>query len=179
MMPPARAHWHKTRWGHGSPDPVTQARQVTPDLVNSVIQLGGHPFGWLEPQKSLTSSRSISFGFNVKGDLYYPAKTPANAKLPTVIWLHGYSYQLGYMWMSHFDLHPILALVRAGYAVLAYDQSGFGSRMNEAGPFYDRYPHWSQMGRRWKTRVPPSTRCRKTVWSIRNGSICSATRWAE
>ena len=47
----------------------------------------------------------------------------------------------------HNDLHPILALARAGYAVLAYDQSGFGSRMGEIGPFYDRYPHWSQMGR--------------------------------
>jgi pimeloyl-ACP methyl ester carboxylesterase len=64
-----------------------------------------------------------------------------------VIWLHGYSYQLGYMWVYHNDLHPILALVRAGYAVLAYDQSGFGSRMSETGPFYDRYPRWSRMGR--------------------------------
>ena len=45
------------------------------------------------------------------------------------------------------DLHPILALVKAGYAVLAFDQSGFGSRMSETGPFYDRYPNWSHMGR--------------------------------
>jgi dienelactone hydrolase len=44
-------------------------------------------------------------------------------------------------------LHPILALVDAGYAVLAYDQCGFGSRMNEAAAFYDKTPHWSQMGR--------------------------------
>jgi pimeloyl-ACP methyl ester carboxylesterase len=51
------------------------------------------------------------------------------------------------MWVYHNDLHPILALVKAGYAVLAYDQSGFGSRMKETGPFYARYPHWSQMGR--------------------------------
>jgi pimeloyl-ACP methyl ester carboxylesterase len=51
------------------------------------------------------------------------------------------------MWVYHNDLHPILALVRAGYAVLAYDQSGFGSRMSESGPFPDRYPHWSPMGR--------------------------------
>jgi dienelactone hydrolase len=121
--------------------------QVTPDLVAWVIQRGGNSFGWLEPQKSKTSSRSVSFGFNVRGNLYYPSDTPANTKLPTVIWLHGYSYQLGYMWVYHNDLHPILALVRAGYAVLAYDQSGFGSRMGEAGPFYDRYPRWSQMGR--------------------------------
>ena len=121
--------------------------QVTPDLVNWVIQRGGNQFGWLEPQKSQTTSRSMTFGFNVRGDLYYPTGTPENAKLPTVIWLHGYSQQLGYMWVYHNDLHPILALVKAGYAVLAFDQSGFGSRMSETGPFYDRYPHWSQMGR--------------------------------
>ncbi|MGA2271629.1 MAG: alpha/beta fold hydrolase [Bryobacteraceae bacterium] len=121
--------------------------QTTPDLVAWVIQRSGGSFGWLEPQKSLTTSRPLAFGFNVRGDLYYPANTPEGARLPTVIWLHGYSYPLGYMWVYHNDLHPILALVRAGYAVLAYDQSGFGSRMGETGPFYDRYPHWSQMGR--------------------------------
>src|SRR5208282_1022606 len=81
-----------------------------------------------------------------RGDLYYPKNTPPGKKLSTVIWLHGYSYPLGYMWVYRRDLHPVLALVKAGYAVLAYDQSGFGSRMKEAGPFYDRFPHWSQMG---------------------------------
>jgi pimeloyl-ACP methyl ester carboxylesterase len=129
--------------GRSGPNPG----QTTPDLVNWVIQRGGGSFGWLEPQKSRTASRPVSFGFNVRGDLYYPADTPAGTKLPTVIWLHGYSYQLGYMWVYHNELHPILALVQAGYAVLAYDQSGFGSRMSETGPFYDRYPHWSRMGR--------------------------------
>jgi pimeloyl-ACP methyl ester carboxylesterase len=126
---------------------VANPGQVTPDLPAWVIQNGGDSYGWLEPQKSLTASRSITFGDNLKGDLYYPANTPAGTKLPTVIWLHGYSYPLGYMWVYHEDLHPILALVRAGYAVLAYDQSGFGSRLGETGPFYDRYPAWSHMGR--------------------------------
>ena len=121
--------------------------QVTPDLVNWVIQRGGNSFGWLAPQKDLTASRPIAFGFNVRGNLYYPSNTPEGTRLPTVIWLHGFSYPLGYMWVYHNDLHPILALVRAGYAVLAYDQSGFGSRLMETGPFYDRYPHWSHMGR--------------------------------
>ena len=51
--------------------------------------------------------------------------------------------------------------------------------MSETGPFYDRYPHWSRDGPAWwKTRAPPSTLCRKTAWSMRSGSICSATRWA-
>ena len=121
--------------------------QTTPDLVAWVIQNGGNSYGWLEPQKSQTTSRPVSFGFGARGDLYYPAGTPDGTRLPTVIWLHGNSYPLGYMWVYHNDLHPILALVRAGYAVLAYDQSGFGSRMSESGPFYDRYPHWSEMGR--------------------------------
>lgn len=121
--------------------------QLVPDLVQWVIQRGGTAFGWLQPQASQTISRSISFGYNVRGDLYYRADTPPGTKLPTVIWLHGYSYPLGYMWVYRSDLHPVLALAQAGYAVLAFDQSGFGSRMAETGPFYDRYPHWSQMGR--------------------------------
>jgi pimeloyl-ACP methyl ester carboxylesterase len=112
-----------------------------------VIQRGGTSFGWLEPQRNQTVSRSINFGQNVRGDLYYPSNVAPNTKPPTVIWLHSYSYSLGYMWGYHSDLHPILALVQAGYAVLAYDQSGFGSRMGESAPIYDRYPHWSQMGR--------------------------------
>jgi pimeloyl-ACP methyl ester carboxylesterase len=73
--------------------------------------------------------------------------TPPGAKLPTVVWLHGYSYPLGYMWVYRRDLHPILALTQAGYAVLAYDQCGFGNRQTEIGPFFKDSPNWSQMGR--------------------------------
>ena len=121
--------------------------QTVPDLVQWVIQRGGNSFGWLQPEASQTKSKSITFGYNVRGDLYYPADAPSGAKLPTVIWLHGFSPSLGYMWVYHNDLHPVLAMVKAGYAVLAFDQCGFGSRINEAAAFYDRYPHWSRMGR--------------------------------
>jgi pimeloyl-ACP methyl ester carboxylesterase len=151
MMPPGAGRGG--RGGLAARGPAVAGRgagnpgQTTPDLVAWVIARGGNAFGWLEPQKSQTASRSLTFGYNVRGDLYYPAGAADNARLPTVIWLHGYSYPLGYMWVYHNDLHPILALVRAGYAVLAFDQSGFGSRLGETGPFYDRYPHWSHMGR--------------------------------
>ena len=121
--------------------------QVYPRIHAWVTQQGGDAFGWLEPQKSQTASRPFNFGYGVQGTLYYPKSAPAGSKLPTAIWLHGLSYPLGYMWVYHFNLHPILALVQAGYAVLAYDQSGFGARMGETKPFYDRYPQWSCMGR--------------------------------
>jgi dienelactone hydrolase len=121
--------------------------QLGPDVPAWVISRGGPEFGWLAPEKDQVDSRKIRFGVNLTGDLYTPAHAPKGARLPTVIWLHGFSYPLGYMWVYRRDLHPILALAKAGYAVLAYDQCGFGSRMAESGPFYDRYPHWSQLGR--------------------------------
>jgi dienelactone hydrolase len=132
------------RGGGGNPG------QVSPDVPAWVIQrsLGGVPeFGWIPADAALAASRPVTFGDNVRGTLYYPANAAEGAKLPAVVWLHSYSYPLGYMWVYRRDLHPILALVKAGYAVLAYDQSGFGSRMAETAPFYERYPHWSHMGR--------------------------------
>jgi pimeloyl-ACP methyl ester carboxylesterase len=120
--------------------------QLAPDVPAWVIAAGGQEYGWLAPAKDEVESRRIRFG-GVQGDLFYPKGTPEGTKLPTVVWLHGFHYPLGYMWVYRRDLHPVLALVQAGYAVLAYDQSGFGTRYTEAGPFYDRYPHWSRMGK--------------------------------
>jgi pimeloyl-ACP methyl ester carboxylesterase len=140
--------------GGPPPGPTAIARgvpgnpgQLGPDVPAWVIARGSQEFGWAEPDRSQADSRRIRFGYNVTGDLYFPTNMTADTKLPTVIWLHGYSYPLGYMWVYRRDVHPILALVKSGYAVLAFDQCGFGSRMNESGPFYDRYPHWSQAGR--------------------------------
>jgi dienelactone hydrolase len=134
--------------GRGAPAAGPNPAQLGPDVVAWVIQRA-NSFGWFDPQKSATESRKITFGDGVTGDLYYPAGTAPDAKLPTAIWLHGYSYPLGYMWVyrTNPDLHPILALVKQGYAVLAFDQTGHGSRMSEFGPFYDRFPHWSRLGR--------------------------------
>ncbi|MGV8093453.1 MAG: alpha/beta fold hydrolase [Mangrovibacterium sp.] len=120
--------------------------QLAPDVPAWVIAAGGQSYGWPSPEKDGVDSRRIRFG-GVTGDLYYPAGTPEGKKLPVVIWLHGFHYPLGYMWVYRSDLHPVLALVKAGYAVLAYDQTGFGTRWNEAEHFYDRFPHWSRMGK--------------------------------
>ena len=131
--------------GLGGPDPAQRPRS---DVVDWALNRGTS-FGWLQPQKTNTEYRSFTFGEGTRAELYYPTGTLANAKLPTVIWLHGFSYPMGYMWVyrQNPDLHPILALVRAGYAVVAFDQTGHGSRTDEFKTFYDRFPHWSRLGR--------------------------------
>jgi cephalosporin-C deacetylase-like acetyl esterase len=111
----------------------------------------GNSYGWINAAVQQTTKRKITFssksGFGViEADLFTPKNAAPDAKLPTVIWLHGYSSSLGYSWVYHYDIHPILALAQAGYAVLAFDQSGFGSRQIEAAAFYNKYPRWSQMG---------------------------------
>ena len=88
-------------------------------------------------------------GSNIKstplmfGHLYYPSDQKAG-KLPIVIWLHEYAYSTGIMNSGNI----ISRFVNAGYAVYTYDQIGFGTRsIEESRLFYDRFPHWSKMGR--------------------------------
>ena len=108
-----------------------------------VVQAG---MGWAE----------VPFGDDLKADLFYPADKPGG-KWPVVIWLHGYSYQNGWSvaspWEStgadiRLEQRPsIPAFVKRGFAVLAFDQIGFGARVLDARGFYRRYPKWSLMGK--------------------------------
>ena len=128
-------------WGAAGPPDVAQWA-----IRRSVGAQAIPEFGWYADDNNKVSTRPITFGNGIKATLYYPKDAPANAKLATVIWLHSFSYPLGYTWVYHRELHPILGLVDNGYAVLAYDQSGFGSRMIEAQNQYRETPDWSQMG---------------------------------
>lgn len=122
--------------------------RIEPDVPGWVINRNSAEFGWRDPERSSVQAHPITFGYgNVQGMLYAPKEAPENARLPAVIWLHSYSYPIGYMWVYRREVHPVLALALEGYAVLAFDQSGFGERMDETKPFYDRWPHWSRMGR--------------------------------
>ena len=108
-----------------------------------VLQEG---MGWAE----------LPFGDDLKADLFYPADKPGG-KWPVVIWLHGYSYQNGWSvaspWLStgsdyRLEQRPsIPAFVKRGFAVLSFDQIGFGTRVLDARDFYLRYPKWSLMGK--------------------------------
>lgn len=102
----------------------------------------------------------LSFGDDLQGDLYYPLGPdgkPRPGKWPVVVWLHAYTYQNGWSagspWSSSVpdyvqDHRPsFAALVKKGFAVFAFDQLGFGTRVLDARNFYRRHPHWSLMGR--------------------------------
>ena len=104
--------------------------------------------GWLgvlynRPLKSEgMGSTAVSFGDDLKADLYYPLNRAG--KWPVVIWLHPYTYSTGY---SRYTRPSFASLTRRGFAVLAFDQIGFGSRLEQARNFYQRYPNWSLLGK--------------------------------
>lgn len=102
---------------------------------------------------SYMTRRAISpydgFGDNLFGYLYYPTERPLSEPLPVVIYLHEYDYSKGFSSMSlnHSINQYFQDLVKAGFAVFAFDMIGFGSRQQEGLHFYDRFPHWSLMGK--------------------------------
>ena len=98
--------------------------------------------------KKMTIGPYTPLGDDLWGNIYFPASAvkgdSVTGKLPLVIYLHGYSYATGYHRRS---MSIIRHFTEKGFAVLALDMIGFGTRIEEALHFYDRYPHWSVMGK--------------------------------
>jgi pimeloyl-ACP methyl ester carboxylesterase len=90
---------------------------------------------------------SFPFGDDQEGFVYRPAKVDLEEKNPTtnwpvVIWLHPYSYSTGFSRYVYWG-----PLIDRGFAVVAFDQIGFGARNDYSLRFYERYPHWSLLGK--------------------------------
>jgi dienelactone hydrolase len=96
-------------------------------------------------------------GDHLRGMLYYPVDPSGNkrlndeGKMPVIIFLHQYAYNHGFAvgyTPYGYNGNDILfqTLVDKGYAVMAIDMVGFGTRMEEGTYFYDRFPTWSKMG---------------------------------
>jgi pimeloyl-ACP methyl ester carboxylesterase len=132
---------NKLTWAIGSEPPQVRFPSKGPEhtLVSA---------GWMEtlygrPIKSnQMKAISVPFGIDLMADLYLPLKF--QGKLPLIIWLHPYSYSTGY---SRYAKEPFEELTRRGYGVLAFDQIGFGTRVEHARDFYRRYPKWSLLGK--------------------------------
>jgi dienelactone hydrolase len=96
----------------------------------------------------------VVFGEGVRGNLYYSVKTQGRP-LPVFLWLHPYNWALGYCsgceavipWGKIVSRTPYHYLASQGFAVLAFDQIGFGTRLLEGRDFYHQYPQWSKLGR--------------------------------
>ena len=92
--------------GRGASGPGTRSRNQfliqassCPSLVQWVNSSAeAPPSAGLQPQASESLRAQSLSATNVRGDLYYPVYA-AGHEAPTVIWLHGYSYPLGYMWV--------------------------------------------------------------------------------
>ena len=94
-------------------------------------------------------SPNNGFGDHLYGYLYYPSDKNGDLKsenLPVVIYLHEYDYSKGFN--SYHKVESLFqSMVERGYAVFSYDMLGFGNRLEEGARFYNRYPHWSKMGK--------------------------------
>ncbi len=90
-----------------------------------------------------------SLGDDLWGQIFFPPgsvkRDTVTRKLPLVIYLHKYAYATGYH--NSESARAIKQFLNAGYAVLAFDMIGFGTRIEESLHFYDRYPRWSKMGK--------------------------------
>jgi cephalosporin-C deacetylase-like acetyl esterase len=94
-----------------------------------------------------------SLGDYLHGAFYYPVDdegemvTGENDKLPVVIYLHRYS-NTGYDSRYETGLDDFFEdILSKGSAVLAMDMIGYGQRVEDGTRFYERYPHWSKLGR--------------------------------
>lgn len=89
------------------------------------------------------------FGDQLFGYLYYPLNEAGKMKstnLPIVIYLHEYDYSKGFNSYHRIEL-LLQELTEQGFAVFTYDMLGFGNRIEEATRFYERYLHWSKLGK--------------------------------
>lgn len=131
---------HITNPGPGSMDPKYQRSDNQAQMFRFNETIGDARLLRISPYNGM--------GNYLFADLYYPSQK--KEQYPLVIYLHEYTFSFGYGKTSYpgFEMNNyIKELNDAGYAVLAFDMIGCGTRQAEATRFYQRYPRWSLMGR--------------------------------
>lgn len=141
-------------WLLGEAPPGVKAAQVgtwnspKADWITNIV-----PRPVVKGAKMINLSPYSSIGEHIDGVLYCPADKKGHPeKLPVIIYSHQYAYSTGFSKGYDKDGRNGTAdlfaeLVSRGFAVLAIDLFGFGTRMEEATDFYQRHPHWSKMGK--------------------------------
>ena len=132
----------RIRWSLGVEPEEIKNENKAPYLSGKESELMTHD-RWAPPG---IVRAPIKFGHGVRGNLYY--KEGSKVPLPVVVWLHPLSYHSGYN--EGYGVQGTTVyhrLAQNGFAVIAYDQCGFGLRLLEGRDFYSNYPKWSRMGR--------------------------------
>ncbi len=149
----------KLNWLLGEEPPGVRAVDVGtwPRPQHDWIE-GTNPRPVVKGAKTVYISPYAALGDGITGVLYCPSddsgklKLRQNGKIPVIIYSHQYAYSTGFS--KGYDKNGrkgttelFEELVRSGFAVLAIDMYGFGTRIEEAKNFYTRYPKWSKMGK--------------------------------
>jgi dienelactone hydrolase len=126
-----------------------------PSRIDWIDRITGRPV--VKNTKTEYFGPYTAIGDHLPATIYYPTdaagnkKTGANGKIPVVIYLHEYAYAHGfahgYSPERQGNSRLFQSLTDKGFAVMAIDLFGFGTRMEEAQHFYSRYPEWSKMGK--------------------------------
>lgn len=123
--------------------------------IESDRQKGDYLADVIQESDPIPQAKKLVIGpYNAAGeylwaDLYYSQelklKTDSqHQKLPLVIFLHEYAHTTGYRRRCE---SLINTFTQNGFAVLAFDMIGYGTRIEEFKNFYNRYPKWSIMGK--------------------------------
>ncbi len=87
----------------------------------------------------------LHFGDHIPGYIYAPE---GEGRRPCVIWLAPFQTSRGFIASGYRNAEPSpAALVGAGFVTLGFDPIGTGARQAERRDFYEKYPHWSLMGK--------------------------------
>jgi pimeloyl-ACP methyl ester carboxylesterase len=148
------------RWSMGEQPPGTLYYPERDRLGQGGLTDGGFQRQLLPGSVEGLPGQKFSFGDDLSGEVYLPVgfqaargqgggggqnaanPAPLPVKYPVVVWMHPYSYAMGYARYAFWA-----PLVRAGFVVACFDQIGFGSRGVHSSKFYERYPKWSLMGK--------------------------------
>jgi len=133
--------------------PVAESEPSRQDWIDNTIKRPVVPGA-----KAVYLGPYTAIGDHIGGMLYQPVdkngkvRTRPNGKMPVVIYSHQYAHATGYA--KGYDprgkqgnVKLFQELINRGFAVLAIDMYGFGTRIEEATNFYQRYPQWSLMGK--------------------------------
>jgi pimeloyl-ACP methyl ester carboxylesterase len=97
------------------------------------------------PHPKNISTVPFSFGTYITASAFFDtgaiARHHGESAAPVAIWLHGFNYNRGFDTLGN-NTGAFLTLCELGYVVVAFDQIGFGMRLQEGGSaFYTRHRH--------------------------------------